>query len=78
MFQLTVTVAGEVITHLVAYVSWFESYPQSSVCKPVSVWYNNDTQIGFIPVQSVVCRTVTLVDDLDGRSVLFVVPYIEH
>ena len=78
IFKHTVTIAGEVITHLFAYVSWFESYPQPSIGKPVSVWYNNDTHIGFIPVQSIVCRTVTLVDDLDGQSVLFVVPCIEH
>ena len=70
----TAQIREEVKTHLLAFVSWFETY--RSVGKPVSVWCLNDTYYGFIPVQSIVCRSVTSEGTLKGESVLFVVPCV--
>ena len=71
---------GEPIAHLLAHVSWFEPCLDTqleSPGKPVSTWFANDTCIGFIPFQFIISRAVTLVDDCNGQSVLFVTPCVE-
>ena len=51
IFKHNITLSGSTKTHLLAHISWFESYDQpSSVGKPVTVWYLNDTHtLGSFP-----------------------------
>ena len=58
-------------------LSWFKYHPQNTTFgKLLTVWYSDIFEIGgicsLIPVQFIKCRTVALVDKLDGESVLFV------
>ena len=71
-------------THLLLSLNWFQHHEkQNCVGTPVTVWEYDlfcDADVySFIPVQHVVCKTVSLVDKLDSHSgrVLFVSLYIE-
>ena len=78
----TILIKETPVTHLLASPSWFKPHPKSSdFGKPLTVWYNDLFEPGglhsYLPVQFLTNRTVSLVDRLDGESVLFVCPCIE-
>jgi len=75
----TAHIKGEAKTHLVAYLSWYEEHPQKCACgKPVTIYYHNLFQhTGFIPIQYITSRAISLVDELNGETVMFVVPCVE-
>ena len=60
-------------------LNWFKSNMYQQVCgEPVTVWEHDIFDAcGFLPAQSIKCRTISLVDKLivDYGSVLFVSPY---
>ena len=60
-------------------LSWFKTHPQKHKCgKPVTIWEKDlFDECNFIPVEDIICRTVTLIDNLNERigKILFVSPY---
>ena len=60
-------------------LNWFKSKMYQQVCgEPVTVWEHDIFDAcGFLPAQSIKCRTISLVDKLidDYGSVLFVSAY---
>ena len=78
-YKHAVSIDGETKTHLLAYLSWFEPHSKNqNFGKPVSVCYHDlYDHVGFVPVHFISCRCVSLVDTLDGESVLFVVPCVQ-
>ena len=75
------TINGQTHTYLLVSLSWFTLHPKSSdFGKPVMVCYYDVFEVGgmhsLVPIQFVKCRTVSLVDKLDGESVLFLSPCI--
>ena len=66
-------------SHIVLCLSWFKGHAQKNLCgKPVTIWEHDLFDMcNFLPVQQILCRTVTLVDKLDDvyGNVLFVSPY---
>lgn len=78
----TTVVNGKNKLHLLAHLSWYKMHPKhSNFGKPVYVWYHDlfeDCGIySLIPVQFIKCRSVALIDKLDGESVLFTTPVID-
>ena len=75
-------VDGVHCNHVVVYLSWFKHHAQKNKCgKPVTIWeYDLFDEHGFIPIEHIVCRTVSLIDELDDLvgKVLFVSPYHGH
>ena len=59
--------------------SCFKTHPQKHKCgKRATIWEKDlFYKYNFIPVQDIICRTVTLIDNLNERvgNVLFVLPY---
>ena len=77
-----VTINGQNKTNVLVCLSWFKYHSQNTTFgKPLTVWYRDVFEIGgvcsLIPVQFIKCRTVALVDKLDGESVLFVCPCVD-
>ena len=74
-YKHTATIQNETKVHLLAYVSWYKSHPQChSFGKPVSVWYYDLFEYcGVVPVQFLVSRAISLVDKLNGESVICIV-----
>ena len=77
-----VTINGQSKANVLVSLSWFKYHPHNTTFgKPLTVWYSDIFEIGgicsLIPVQFIKCRTVALVDKLDGESVLFVCPCID-
>ena len=72
-------IKGEAKTHLVAYLSWYKEHPQKCAWgKPVTIYHHNLFQHrGFIPIQYITSRAISLVDELNGETVMFVVPCVE-
>jgi len=77
-----VIVKGESIPHVLASLSWFQHHEnEHDFGKPVTVWEHDiccdPCVFGFIPIQLILNRTVSLVDQLNEYSgnVLFVSPY---
>lgn len=79
LYKHNIIVNSESKVHLLAYLSWFKPHPQSSMFgKPVSVWYHDlYDSYSFIPVHLLVSRSVSLIDNLNGESVLFIVPCVD-
>ena len=78
-FKHTVTIKDEVKVHMLASLSFYKAHPQSlSFGKPTSVWYYDlFDYCGLVPIQFLETRAVSLVDKLNGESVLFVIPCVE-
>ena len=77
-YKHTAMVCGELKTHLLVSLSWYEAHPLSDYCgEPVSIWhYDLFEYSNLIPVQLIVSRAVSLKDTMNGEIVLFVVPCI--
>jgi len=45
---------------------------------PHPLLWQSGTIHSFVPVQFIMCRCVSLVDRLDGESVLFVCPCVDY
>ena len=77
--KVSTLVDGTHHNHIVVCLSWFKCHVQKNLCgKPVTIWEHNLFDLcNFLPVQNIVCRTVSLVDKLDNvfGNVLFVSPY---
>ena len=75
-YKHSVTINDEVKSHLLAYLSWYQEHPRSSSHdKPVTIWYQDLFQTNsIIPVQLIDSRAVSLVDELSGDPVLYVMP----
>ena len=77
--KVSVSVDDDQHSHIVVCLCWFKCHVQKNKCgKPVTVWEHNLFDLcNFLPVQQIVCRTVTLIDKLDDvfGNVLFVSPY---
>ena len=60
-------------------LSYFKTHPQKHKCgKPATIWEKDlFYECNIIPVQDIICRTVTLTDNLNERvgNGLFVLPY---
>ena len=71
-YKHSTTINGEIKVHLLASLSWYKAHPQNkSFGKPISVWYYDLFEYcGLVPVQFLVTRAISLVDKLDGESVL--------
>ena len=78
-YKHCVTINNEVKSHLLAYLSWYLEHPKSSSHdKPVTIWYQDLFQANsIIPVQLINSRAVSLVDELSGDSIIFVVPCLK-
>ena len=77
-----VEINGESKTHLLVSLAWFKPHPKSyELGKPTTVWYHDLFELhGFhsiIPVQFLTSRAVSLIEQLDNESVLFVCPCID-
>ena len=64
-------------THLLVSLSWFKPHTRNTdFGKPLGVWYHDLFELrgvhSVIPVQFLESRCVSLIDNLDGESVLFV------
>ena len=63
-------------------VSWFKKHPHNTdYGKPVTVWepdtFETDSRYHIIPIQFIACRTVSLIDEIDGLgNALFIIPII--
>lgn len=79
-YKHSVTINNELKSHLLVSLSLYEEYPQRLSCgKPVTICYKDLFQSAhdsLIPVQLISSRAVSLVDELNGDLVLFVVPCI--
>lgn len=79
--QHSATINGNLKLHLLVNLSWLKSHPKSSEFKPVSVWYHDLFESGvnfdFVPIQLVQSRSVSIMEKLDGESVLYVIPVID-
>lgn len=69
-------------SHLLVNLSWFKYHPKNvAFGKPVTVWYHDLFEPcgihSMIPIQFIKSRSVSLIDKLDGESVLFVTPLID-
>ena len=65
------------MTHLLVSVSWFIYHPKNGdFGKPTTVWYYDIFESSgiydLLPIQFIQGRSISLVDKLDGESVLFV------
>lgn len=63
-------------------LSWYKMHPKSGVCgKPATIWYYDlfepDNIYTLVPIQFIISRCVSLIDKLDGESVLFVCPCVD-
>ena len=77
-----ITVNEVSITSTLVSLSWFKMHPKNEDHgKPTTVWYHDlfelDNIYSLIPVQFILARCTTLVDKLDGESVLFTCPLID-
>lgn len=77
-----IVINGQNKTHVLVNLSWFLYHSKHmNVGKPVSVWYDGLFEPPgihtLVPVQFVNCRGVSVVDLLEGESVLFFVPCID-
>lgn len=73
---------GRTISHLLVSLSWFKYHPENTKFgKPTSVWFHDifepDGIHTLIPIQFVKSRTISLIEKLDGQSVLFVCPCVD-
>jgi hypothetical protein len=73
---------GEPHTILLVHLSWYKFHPRMlKLGKPITVWCSTVCEIdgihSIVPIQVVHSRTVTLVTDLDGESVLIMCPCIQ-
>ena len=77
--KVSVSDNGVAHSHIVVSLSWFKQHIKKDICgKPVTVWEHDLFDFnGFSFVQSIKCKTVSLVDKLDDiyGNVLFVSPY---
>lgn len=76
----SVQINGHHKAHLLINVAWFKSHPKKDAYgKPVTIWYHDlyEDFITIVPVQFVKSRSVSLVNKLDGESVLFAVPVLD-
>ena len=76
--KVTASVNGAPITKIVAYLEWYQRNPKKDlVGKPVTIWEQDLFESGtFIPAKEIVCKTISLVDEIDSYGkVLFVSPY---
>lgn len=69
-------------TNTLVSLSWYKMHPKSEEYgKPTTIWYYDlfeaDNIYSLIPIQFIMSRCVSLVDKLDGESVLFVCPCID-
>lgn len=72
---------GEHRTILLVHLSWYKFHPKMlQLGKPNTVWCSTVFEIdgihSIVPIQVVQSRTVTLVTDLDGESVLIMCPCV--
>lgn len=77
-----VVINGKPVQHMLVNLSFFKVHPKhSDFGKPVFVCYydlyESDGLYSLIPVQFIKSRCISLVDKLDGESVLFIVPIID-
>ena len=73
---------GHTISHLLVCLSWFKYHPKNTTFgTPASVWFHDIFEPHgihtLIPIQFIKSRTVSLIDKLDGQTVLFVCPCVE-
>ena len=80
-FFAKIAVVVDIVSHfdILAYLSCFKHHPEKEYCgKPVTIWDCDLFEPSqFVPIQSIKCRTVSLIDrfnDVYG-NVLYVSPY---
>ena len=81
-YEHAAVVSGHTTKHMLANLSFFKVHPKhSNYGKPVSVYYHDlyesDGIYSLIPVQFICSRCVSLIDKIDGESVLFTTPVID-
>lgn len=78
-YKHSLNVGTEQKVHLLCSLSWFKPHAKcNSFGKPTTVWYYDlFDHCGIVPVQFLVSRAVSLLDKLDGESVLFVCPCMD-
>lgn len=81
--QHNVLIDGQNRSHLLVSLSWFKFHPKCyEFGKPLPVWYYDLFEScgihSLIPVQFLQCRSISLVDKLDGESVLIICPCIDY
>ena len=65
-----------------ACMSWLKKHPHNTdYGKPITVWepdtFETDSRYHIIPIQFIACRTVSLIDEIDGLgNALFIIPII--
>lgn len=72
----SIVIDGNATMHLFAVLSWYKPHPDyAKLGKPFTVWYHDLFEPpgihNFLPVQFLTSRTVSLIDKLGGKSVLF-------
>ena len=77
--KIAVVVDGISYFHILAYLSCFKDHPEKEYCgKPVTIWDCDLFEPSqFVPIQSIKCRTVSLIDKFNDvyGNILFVSPY---
>lgn len=80
--QHMVKVDGKNVSHILACVSWFKKHrDKDKLGKPITVWECDifeNRGFSFIPMEYIVCRTVSLVDTIgtDGSHALIICPCV--
>ena len=78
----SVSVRGSVSYYLSVSLSWYQCHPKLlSLGKPLTVWCHDLFEPGgvhsIVPIELIKHRTVSLVDSVDGETVLIVNPCVE-
>ena len=79
----SLTLENQTKQTVLAGLSWFKFHPQNTKFgKPTTVWYHDlfesDGLHSLVPISFISCRCVSLIDILDGESVLFVCPCVNY
>ena len=60
---------------------WLKEHPKSSIFgEPTTIWYTDlfeSINYIFLPIQFVHCRAISLVEKLDGETVLYALPLVD-
>ena len=81
-YEHAAVISGQARKHMLASLSFFKVHPKhSDYGKPVSVYYHDlyerDGIYSLVPVQFICSRCVSLIDKINGESVLFTTPVID-
>ena len=82
-FKNVIEINGESKAHLLVSLSWFRHHPKNTeLGKTTTVWYHDLFELyglhSVIPIQFLQSRVVSLIQVLEGESVLFLCPCIDH